>query len=386
MPGTWDLDRLFQTPSYQVLGDAWSCKELLIEGETFNGKPTKFHAFMGLPYGASADLPVPGVVLNHGGGGKAFHEWIAIWNSHGYASIAMDFGAMGPEGKPLSEEHLGEGYGPPPGQGHEEKFKLDCDWEDLWTYHAVSQIIRSHSVLASLPGVDANRIGMTGVSWGGYLTSLTAGVDHRFKAAIPVYGCGFLQEGSAVDWMHIFSEMTPKQRDWWHDLCDPSVYIRNAKMPICYVNGTNDFAYPMNIMQKTAELAQDSKTYVVIHEMGHSHEHAWANGETPAFMNSVLQGGDPLAEVGEPQVKEGVLSAEVNSKRELKKASLLYTLDSGLWQERKWIQVDASLMKNDSGRYTVLGDLKEISGEPTVVYLNVIDDRRLTTSSKHLEL
>lgn len=61
----------------------------------------------------------------------------------------------------------------------------------MWTYHAVAAILRGHSLLISCAEVDAERIGITGTSWGGYLTCITAGVDSALKAAVPVYGCGY---------------------------------------------------------------------------------------------------------------------------------------------------------------------------------------------------
>ena len=47
-------------------------------------------------------------------------------------------------------------------------------------------VILAHSLLRSWPRVDPERIGLTGISWGGYLTCIATGVDNRFKFAIPV--------------------------------------------------------------------------------------------------------------------------------------------------------------------------------------------------------
>ena len=68
---------------------------------------------------------------------------------------------------------------------------------DQWPHQAVSAIVLAHSLLRTFPEVDAGRIGLTGISWGGYLTCLTAGVDPRFRLAVPVYGCGNLADDSA---------------------------------------------------------------------------------------------------------------------------------------------------------------------------------------------
>ena len=104
-----------------------------------------------------------------------------------------------------------------PEQDHARIFSTTADWKDLWTYHAVAAIIRSNSILRGLSGVDPARVGITGISWGGYLTCIAAGVDPRFACAIPVYGCEFLQHNSADDWMKLFADMAPAQRQAWQD-------------------------------------------------------------------------------------------------------------------------------------------------------------------------
>ena len=49
------------------------------------------------------------------------------------------------------------------------------------------------------------RVGLTGISWGGYLTSLAMSLDDRLKLAVPVYGCGFLGDNSA--WVSTFEKL-----------------------------------------------------------------------------------------------------------------------------------------------------------------------------------
>ena len=130
--------------------------------------------------------------------------------------------------------------------------------QDQWTYHAVADAILAHSLLRSFKEVDARRTAVTGISWGGYLTCIVAGLDNRFKAAVPVYGCGFLHENSV--WLPQFEKMTPEQRDKWVRLWDPSMYIGSAAMPVLFINGTNDFAYPLDSYAKTYGLVKASTT------------------------------------------------------------------------------------------------------------------------------
>ena len=136
----------------------------------------------------------------HGGGGKAFREWAELWAKRGYVALAMDLAGKGPDGK----RHADAG----PDQTDVDKFgdfTLDTIG-DMWTYHAVAAVVRGHSLLASRPEVDKDRIGITGISWGGYLTCIVAGIDDRLKCAVPVYGCGFLGDNSA--WVARLGKMT----------------------------------------------------------------------------------------------------------------------------------------------------------------------------------
>ena len=73
----------FDNPNYP------ECKAILFDGVACGGKPTKFFAYIGFPEYAEANNKVPAVVLQHGGGGFAFPEWVRQWTSRGYAAIAI---------------------------------------------------------------------------------------------------------------------------------------------------------------------------------------------------------------------------------------------------------------------------------------------------------
>ena len=87
--------------------------------------------------------------------------------------------------------------------------------EEQWTFHAIASVIKAHSYLRALPEVDETRIGVTGISWGGYLTCIAAGVDPRFRCAAPVYGCGYLTEDSTWVQSGAFDKLSEEQRDFW---------------------------------------------------------------------------------------------------------------------------------------------------------------------------
>ena len=110
---------------------------------------------------------------------------------------------------------------------------IDQPVTDQWTYHAVADVILAHSLVLSFPEVDPNRTALTGISWGGYLTCIVAGLDDRFKAAVPVYGCGFLDENSV--WLGRFAKMSPANRE---------VGSAVGPQPVCRLGDDADAVHP----------------------------------------------------------------------------------------------------------------------------------------------
>lgn len=150
-------------------------ESILFDGVPFQKKPTKVFAYYSLPKNVKPGDKVPAMVLVHGGGGTAFDAWVRLWNSRGYAAIAPDLCGCVPIGSYGKwQRHPAGG---PPGWGGFNQ--IDWPAEDQWTWQAVANIMLAHSLLRSRPEIDATRIGLTGISWGGYLTSITSGVDPR---------------------------------------------------------------------------------------------------------------------------------------------------------------------------------------------------------------
>ncbi|MEM6916735.1 MAG: dienelactone hydrolase family protein, partial [Verrucomicrobiota bacterium] len=185
---------------------------------------------------------VPGIVLIHGGGGTAFSDWVWLWAKRGYAAIAMDLSGRRPpapafdenEGKLRDTHHsrddrvrLEKG-----GLDHtpEEKFNsIGGVRDDDWPFHAVANVMKAHTLLRSFPEVDPDKTAVTGISWGGYTTCLAASIDDRFKAAVPVYGCGFLHEGESVQKKSIDS-LGDRLEDWVAAY-DPSSHLGKCTVP-----------------------------------------------------------------------------------------------------------------------------------------------------------
>jgi len=167
----WKVASLKATPqSWDATTEEAGVKAVWIAGPVYKGKPTRAFAYYGVPSGGRA----PGMVLLHGGGGTAFAEWVRMWNARGFAAIAVDTVGTRPlravAGKEWNPERSRHEFSGPAGWG--DFANVDAPVGEQWTYHAVAVTIAAHSFLRTLPGVDAGRTGLTGISWGGYLTSI----------------------------------------------------------------------------------------------------------------------------------------------------------------------------------------------------------------------
>lgn len=352
-------------------------RALFFEGEPYHGKPTRVFAFYGAPQHKPGEK-LPAMVLVHGGGGTAFAEWVRMWNNRGYAAIAMDTcgaAARHVEGKPWAPEKVRQPDGGPPGWGGFDQ--IDAPVTDQWTYHAVSAVILAHSLLRSFPEVDGKRIGLTGISWGGYLTDIVAGVDNRFRFAAPVYGCGFLGEDSA--WLPDFEKMGRERASKWLGLWDPSHYLPNARMPMLWVTGTNDFAYPMPSLQKSYRLPRGRRTLAIRVRMLHDHPHGAEPEEIRTVADALLRRGKGLARLTGQGSRDGSAWVTYSSPVTIVKADLKYTKSAnGPWKDREWQSVPAQLDTAAHRASAVLPD------GVTAYYLNLLDDRGLVVSSEHV--
>jgi dienelactone hydrolase len=343
----WNLDQLSKPPEFVWEDDKGSVRALFYAGESYQEKPTRVFAYYATPgtlQGDTAlDKDLPAVVLVHGGGGTAFREWAELWAKRGYAAIAMDLAGYRPhedanQHKRENRTRLPDGG---PGQGDDEKFgSVDKPADQQWPYHAVADVIRAHSLIRSFPEVDANRTAVTGISWGGYLTCIVAGLDSRFKAAVPVYGCGFLHENSA--WVDRLGRLTPQQRDRWVTLWDPSRYLPAVSMPILFVNGTNDFAYPLDSYMKSIAAVPGKKQIRITVKMPHGHPSGWAPREIGLFIDHHLRGEQRLATIEAPSIVAGKVRATYRGDVPATKAELHFTTDTKSINQREWHTMPAT--------------------------------------------
>lgn len=342
----------------------------------YQDRPTTTFAYLGIPPHAAGEK-LPAILLLHGGGGTAFDQWVHMWTARGYVAIAPDVCGAVPvrvAGSKSWQRH-DPTSGPP---GWDPFPEISRPIQDQWPYQALADAMLSVSLLRSLPDVDPERVGVTGISWGGYLTCMLPAVDERLKFAAPVYGCGFIDQ---CVWRPDLDKLPAGQKQLWLDCWDPRHYLPDVKVPLLWVDSTNDKAYPLDALQLSRRLPRGPGCFSVIPRMVHNHPVGQAPEILRTFADAVVSQGPPLPTIAlEPADDGKTARATFTSPAEVAKVELLYTTDAGPWAERAWQSLPATV---DPAARTASAPLPP---KATACFFNLTDARGLTVSTEYREV
>ncbi len=363
----WDVKGIYDIPQYKTVS-ADSAIGIIYRGLTYKGKAQNVFAYYATPGTLSGDRSkdknLPMVILVHGGGGTAFKEWAIMWAKKGYAALSMDLRGNGP-----GKKHIDGGFDEDNAQTP--YFTITPGINEQWMFQAVADVILANNMVRSFPEVDVNRTAITGISWGGIITCIMTGVDERYKVAVPVYGCGYLLQGSSM--RKGLLQLNEHDRKTWVKQYDPSNYIGKTKMPMLFLDGANDPHFYLDSYAKTYRLVKDKNLCIKI-GLKHNHHYGWANDEIFAFINSYLNKTTPLAIIGEPELKGNTITAKVRSVIPVRNAFLNFTRDTTrVLMNRKWESVAATFDKDH---------INAPAPPPgsTIWYLSLTDDKGLQVS------
>lgn len=325
--------------------------EIYFSALPYKGMETRAFALIKLPGEATKVDKVPGIVLVHGGGGSAFKEWVDLWVTHGYAAISIAV-----EGQ--TDERQGNGPGRRPWVRHgwagPKRVGIYGDMaepiKDQWMYHAVADTVLANSLLRSLPEVDAERVGVMGISWGGVITSTVIGIDNRFAFAILVYGCGHKfdsenQYGNALGKSELYEEA-------W----DPIVRLDRASMSVQWLSWPGDKHFPMDAFTASYRQASGRRLVTLIPGMKHGHGAAWRRPDSYAFADSIVRDNAIWARQTGAELDGDRYQARFKTTKPAEEAVLVSTVDSGFTGNRTWIQFAAELTNVD-GEWMVASTL-----------------------------
>jgi dienelactone hydrolase len=340
---------------------------IFLEGPNYEGRTTRIFAWVGLP-SVPAQEKSPAIILVHGGQGTAYEWWVKDWLDRGYAAIAVDvFGrtpglaGAGPARHPRGGPMGGGGFA-----------RALLEPSEQWPYHGVDAILRANSFLRSLDRVHPDRIGVTGISWGGFLTCLAAALDDRFAFAVPVYGSGFIDQTVFGDQL---ANLGADYKSRWLSLWDPARYLPHSRVPMLWVTGTNDRFFWLPAWQKSHQLIpKENRVIALLPGLPHGHHAGARLAEIYHFADSQVGRGSTLLSLGgKSQSAEGFL-LEFKGGSTVKEAFLYFTTDSGKpWPERDWQKVPVKFSANT---------VRVKPPEGLQWFVRIIDHRGLSTTSE----
>ncbi len=218
----------------------------LVHYKSFDGKIIS--AFVWLPFNLKRDGSAPGVVLPHGGPtGQTvdyFNRDAAALASRGYVCIAPNVRGS-------------TGYG----IAFQEANKKDLGGGDLQ-----DEVYAAH-FLSDTGYVDKKKIGITGGSYGGYMTLMAIGkTPDVWAAAVEEYGI--------ISWLTMLQHEDPLLQQYEQSLLgdpvkdrkiyeadSPITYIRNEKAPLLVLQGDNDIRVPKEEAEQVVSiLKQEGRT------------------------------------------------------------------------------------------------------------------------------
>ena len=344
-------------------------------GLPWRGSPSRVFAWLGLPQNRRGK--VPAIVLVHGGGGTAFREWVEKWTERGYAamSIAVEGQTDEAEQVPAGARRSWKRHAWPGPKRDGIYADSSEPLRDQWMYHAVADTVLANSLLRSLPQVDADKVGLMGISWGGVITATVIGIDSRFAFAIPTYGCGHLFD-AANHWGEALGGNRLYREVW-----DPMVRMDRVRTPVLWLSWPGDAAFPLDSQAACYRTAPGPRMVSLIPDMQHSHRAGWTPPDSYAFADSVVNSGEPWLAKTESDLTDGTVRVRFNAAKPLDGASLLWTSDSGFTGSREWRQSAAELSR-DGDAWLVTADLPDVA---TAWFVNVRSGD-LTASSDYHEI
>ncbi len=240
-PNTFTLYAAGQSKALRTLEDNADYKrnwagEPQREFFTMTSQGVTLNGYMLKPNGFDPSRKYPVIMYQYSGPGsqQVLNQWSVSWMnyyvSQGYIIACVD----------------GRGTG---GRGRE---FMDVVYKRLGYYETIDQVAAAN-YMASLPYVDASRIGIHGWSYGGYETLMAASAtDSPYAAAVAV--------APVTDWRYydtIYAErymLTPQQNADGYFQSAPLNVVNRVRCPLLIMTGTaDDNVHYLNTVQYVAK-------------------------------------------------------------------------------------------------------------------------------------
>jgi dienelactone hydrolase len=313
-------------------------EELFFSSENATNGPNRIYCAIARPEKVTG--PVPVVLIFHGGGGHASVALaLAAARRHpGMAGVAMDYNGQfmpGPKDRVTQWKNV---Y---PDRG---RFNLVPDLRNWPMYHNVIAARRAIDFLETQPWADGRRVGCVGISYGGWVALMLAGVDERVKCVTTGVSAGGAQFTTGKASQQLRWEPS-EQRALWLANYEPLVHAPHTKAAVFFQLATNDLFFWVTGAAKNLAALHGKKGWVIRPNCNHG-----AGGTdvpdnaAPAFMRHILTDAPPLPEILDLQTSPDGLrySWKATGPRPIKRCVLNFSPGKPISPGRYWIEFPAT--------------------------------------------
>ena len=303
-----------------------------------NGNERKTFCFYGVPQGEGKN-EYPAVILVHGAGGNAFYRWVDEWTKRGYVAISIDINCTKFENEDLIYRVKNPDAGELNIAGFPHIYK---DPKDSWIYYSVSQIISANSFIRSMPFVDATRVGLVGISWGGVVSLIALSEDARFALGSIIYSAGFITEDKLGEETGIFEDYGKKR--FYDSFYDARNYVKNIFAPILFHAGLQDGAFSPFSRQRCCDLMKNEQHFALTKELYHDNESNFVNENVLSFFDDFCFGHKKRANVEFTHKDGDIFVCATN--QSIQRFVLCYVDEAYIPHKTPWFEIEGETHGN----------------------------------------
>lgn len=348
----------------------------LTAGVTAAG-PNRIYCAVARPADATGAVPV--VMIFHGGGGHASPALaLAAARRHpGMAGVAMDYNG---QFAARQAERVTQWRIPAPGQ----KLDLVPDLRNSPMYHYVTAARRTLDWLETAAWADATRFGAVGVSYGGWVALILAGVDARVKCVTTGVSAGGVGHTPGKAAQQLRWEPA-EQRPLWLANYEPLAYAPATRAGVFLQLASNDYWFWITGAARQLAALPGPKGWIIRPNSNHgSGGPELSDLAAPAFMRHVLLGTAPLPSVGEFVASDdgGTYSWRVTGPQPVQRTALYWSPGRVGASARYWLELPAER----GGAGWTARVPREFAGLAAQTFVNVLTADGLAVSGPLLGL
>ncbi len=354
--------------------DGVQVRKVIFRSMTVGGEAQDVYAIIARPPGEGN---FPGLLWLHGGYGCAEASAAIRYAKAGYVVVAPDLPGIGdPKKCPNS-------VGPWTFRFAKLGFTVKPDPTADGTFDAVVAALQAFDLLAAQPGVIKDRIGISGISMGGYTTTMISGLlGERVRAAYSKYGCGFYDRGST--WKKELEDLPDDQREAWLRNFDAGRRASGIKAPYFNAAAASDhFFWPPAVNATLSAIpAGGNQAYAPANHrltdipdgenLDLLYLAYWLKGEGKPFPKVTVESCEPQSDGGKR------VTFSVQTEVPVKTATLYVTAGGESWEKSAWEPITAQPAGEYRFQAVIPADKIDKRG---AWFVNVSDARPATAGS-----